>query len=110
MAESYYHRNTEKFSNKRQHTQMAFEPSIHGFNHIFSSVLFKLTWVCLLFVAAIGFRHLLYNLITDYLNYEYYDKIIYSKDSELIFPDVTICEHLLNIQYLEVTCKFTSTC
>ena len=94
MAESYYHRNTEKVSNKSQHTQTAFEPSIHGLNHIFSSnsVLFKITWMCLLFVATIGFSHHLYNLITDYLNYEYYDKIIYSKDSELVFPGVTICD------------------
>ena len=70
------------------------ESSIHGFNHIFSSksLLFRLVWTCLVLAAASACCYHLYSLILKYFKCEFYDNVIYSKDTKLIFPHVTICD------------------
>ena len=67
--------------------------SRHGCLHVSSltsSMKAKLLWACMIALAGLGATLHLYDLITLYLRYEYYDTVRKGY-GQLQFPDITLC-------------------
>ena len=71
------------------------ESSVHGDNYIFNSKsqLAKSIWTLLVLSATLGLFCHLYSLTQKYFDYSFYDQMLYSKESALIFPQVTVCDN-----------------
>ena len=71
------------------------ESSVHGVNYIFNSKsqLANSIWTLLVLSATLGLFCHLYSLTQKYFDYSFYDQMFYSKESALIFPQVTVCDN-----------------
>ncbi len=105
--------NQEETSIHKTCATFASMTSVHGICFLFSSrsSLPRITWTILLLGALFGFGLHLTNLVSKYLAYDYHDVIKNSKDSQLIFPHVTICDSEAISEYalLRVDIKLVRT-
>ncbi len=85
MSKSNFKENFEEFCTTT---------TAHGFSYLGApSKNVKICWVVILSLAFVfGALHL-YTLVSEYLHYEYHDSVIISTKTNLMFPDVTVCDN-----------------
>ena len=72
----------------------------HGYRHLNeSSATGKMFWCTVLIIGTIFFFGHVYALTSEYLQYEYHEVITMKSDVELTFPDVTICDTVIALDF-----------